>query len=164
MIQDMESREEESMKEEQRHNLMSAERKYKKQKKENAILRNIYSSIVLATRIDWSRKDRVRELMLCNEDEPGVPENELFPVCYLHSSAIQARIWKTTGESKCSSIMNEGDHFVVHPYATSHSIRVHFVSVVRIGVISLRHRVMLLFLLSLTRTFVAVIATASNLF
>lgn len=41
MIQDMESREEESMKEEQRHNLMSAERKYKKQKKENAILRNI---------------------------------------------------------------------------------------------------------------------------
>ena len=34
MIQDMESREEESMKEEQRHNLMSAERKYKKQKKE----------------------------------------------------------------------------------------------------------------------------------
>ena len=164
MIQDMESREEESMKEEQRHNLMSAERKYKKQKKENAILRNIYSSIVLATRIDWSRKDRVRELMLCNEDEPGVPENELFPVCYLHSSAIQARIWKTTGESKCSSIMNEGDHFVVHPYATSHSIRVHFVSVVRIGVISLRRRVMLLFLLSFTRTFVAVIATASNLF
>ena len=163
MIQDMESREEESMKEEQRHNLMSAERKYKKQKKENAILRNIYSSIVLATRIDWSRKDRVRELMLCNEDEPGVPENELFPVCYLHSSAIQARIWKT-GESKCSSIRNEGDHFVVHPYATSHSIRVHFVSVVRIGVISLRCRVMLLFLLSLTRTFVAVIATVSNLF
>ena len=164
MIQDMESREDESMKEEQKHNLMSAERKYKKQKKENAILRNIYSSIVLATRIDWSRKDRVRELMLCNEDEPGVPENELFPVCYLHSSAMQAPIWKTTGERKCSSIMNEEDCFVVHSYATRHSIGAHSVSVVRIGVISLRCRVMLLFLLSLTRTLVAVFAVLSNLF
>ncbi|KAK8827179.1 hypothetical protein WA556_000807, partial [Blastocystis sp. ATCC 50177/Nand II] len=77
VIQDMENREEESTREEQRHNLLSAERKYKKQKKENSILRNIYSSIVLATKIDWARKERVRELMLCNEDEPGVPENEL---------------------------------------------------------------------------------------
>ena len=83
MIQDMENREEESTREEQRHNLLSAERKYKKQKKENSILRNIYSSIVLATKIDWARKERVRELMLCNEDEPGVPENELSTVCWM---------------------------------------------------------------------------------
>ena len=81
VIQDMENREEESMREEQRHNLLSAERKYRKQKKENSILRNIYSSIVLATKIDWARKERVRELMLCNEDEPGVPEGELQSVC-----------------------------------------------------------------------------------
>lgn len=77
----MENREEESTREEQRHNLLSAERKYKKQKKENSILRNIYSSIVLATKIDWARKERVRELMLCTEDEPGVPEGELLAVC-----------------------------------------------------------------------------------
>ena len=54
-----------------------AERKYNRQKKENDILRNIYSSLVLVSKIDWARKDRIRELMLLNEEAPGVPEQEL---------------------------------------------------------------------------------------
>lgn len=55
-----------------------AERKYLRQKKENDILRNIYSSLVLVSKIDWSRRDRIRDLMLCNEDAPGVPESDLI--------------------------------------------------------------------------------------
>ena len=54
-----------------------AEKKYIRQKKENDILRNVYSSLVLASKLDWSRRERIRELMLCNEDTPGVPESEL---------------------------------------------------------------------------------------
>lgn len=54
-----------------------AERKYNRQKKENDILRNIYSSLVLVSKIDWSRKERIRELMLSNEEAPGVPEKDL---------------------------------------------------------------------------------------
>ena len=51
--------------------------KYEVQRRQNEILRNIYSSLVLASRIDWARKDRIREMMLCVEDAPGVPEKEL---------------------------------------------------------------------------------------
>ena len=54
-----------------------AERKYNRQKKENDILRNIYSSLVLVSKIDWSRKERIRELMLSNEEAAGVPEKDL---------------------------------------------------------------------------------------
>ena len=53
------------------------QRKYDRQRTENALLRNIYSSLVLGSKLDWARKSRVRELMLYNEEEPGVPENEL---------------------------------------------------------------------------------------
>ena len=55
----------------------SAISKYEVQRRQNEILRNIYSSLVLASRIDWARKDRVREMMLCVEEMPGVPEKEL---------------------------------------------------------------------------------------
>lgn len=51
--------------------------KYEVQRRQNEILRNIYSSLVLASKIDWARKDRIREMMLCVEDSPGVPEKEL---------------------------------------------------------------------------------------
>lgn len=54
-----------------------AKKENRSQKKRNDILRNIYSSLVLVSKLDWSKKERIRELMLCNEDAPGVPEKDL---------------------------------------------------------------------------------------
>ena len=51
--------------------------KYDVQSRQNEILRNIYSCLVMSSKIDWARKDRIREMMLCVEDSPGVPEKEL---------------------------------------------------------------------------------------
>lgn len=67
------------------------QRKYERQRTENALLRNLYSSLVLGSKLDWARKSRVRELMLYNEEEPGVPENELSCVVCLRSDRISGQ-------------------------------------------------------------------------
>lgn len=53
-------------------------RKHEKQRMENALLRNIFSSIVLESKINWARYDRLRDIMCCVEEEPGVPEEEIL--------------------------------------------------------------------------------------
>lgn len=68
------------------------QRKYERQRTENALLRNIYSSLVLGSKLDWARKSRVRELMLYNEEEPGVPENELSCFVCLRPTELQGGI------------------------------------------------------------------------
>ena len=64
------------------------QRKYERQRTENALLRNVYSSLVLGSKLDWARKSRVRELMLYNEEEPGVPEDELSCCVCLNNDRI----------------------------------------------------------------------------
>ncbi|KAK8793763.1 hypothetical protein JH06_3644 [Blastocystis sp. subtype 4] len=65
------------MLEEKRVELEKIKRKYERQRIENALLRNIYSSLVLGSKLDWARNPRIRELMLCCEEEPGVPEKDI---------------------------------------------------------------------------------------
>ncbi|KAK8810034.1 hypothetical protein WA538_003586, partial [Blastocystis sp. DL] len=77
VIQEMEQRQAISLLDDRKQSLAKMQRKYERQRTENALLRNLYSSLVLGSKLDWARKSRVRELMLYNEEEPGVPENEL---------------------------------------------------------------------------------------
>ena len=52
--------------------------KFERQRIENALLRNIFSLTVLESKINWSRYDRLREIMCLVEEEPGVPDEELL--------------------------------------------------------------------------------------